>query len=178
MYILQDAVEKGLLTPGKRLLDSTSGNMGIAYATLAASMGIPVTLAIPENASPERIKILRALGAELVLTDSQEGSDGAMDVAQQMAELTRNGTSTPTSMTIPPTGRRISTPPARRFGGRPEVRSPTWLPGWAHQARSPAQPLPEGQKSFDPVGGFLPGFPLPRTGGAETHAHRPPAGDL
>jgi cysteine synthase B len=59
--------------------------MGIAYATLAASMGIPVTLAIPENASPERIKILRALGAELVLTDSQEGSDGAMDVAKQMA---------------------------------------------------------------------------------------------
>ncbi|MFN2144663.1 MAG: PLP-dependent cysteine synthase family protein, partial [Anaerolineales bacterium] len=85
MFILKDAVENGLLTPDKRLLDSTSGNMGIAYATLAASMGIPVTLAIPENASPERIKILRALGAELVLTDSQEGSDGAMAVAQQMA---------------------------------------------------------------------------------------------
>ncbi|MGD2027437.1 MAG: pyridoxal-phosphate dependent enzyme, partial [Anaerolineales bacterium] len=60
--------------------------MGIAYATLAASMGIPVTLAIPQNASPERIKILKALGAELVLTDPLEGTDGAMMVAQKMAE--------------------------------------------------------------------------------------------
>ncbi|MBN2044909.1 MAG: cysteine synthase family protein [Anaerolineales bacterium] len=86
MFILQDALERGQLTPEKRLLDSTSGNMGIAYATLAASMGLPITLTIPENASPERIKILRALGAELILTDSQEGSDGAMEVAREMAE--------------------------------------------------------------------------------------------
>jgi cysteine synthase B len=86
LCILRTALEEGKLTPGKRLLDSTSGNMGIAYATLAASMGVPVTLALPENASPERIKILRALGAELVLTDPLEGSDGAMEVAQQMAE--------------------------------------------------------------------------------------------
>ncbi|MCB2178668.1 cysteine synthase family protein [bacterium] len=86
LNILRAALEDGKLSPGKRLLDSTSGNMGIAYATLAASMGIPVTLALPENASPERIKILRALGAELVLTDPLEGSDGAMLVAQQMAE--------------------------------------------------------------------------------------------
>ena len=85
LYILRRAIENGQLKPGKRLLDSTSGNMGIAYATLAASMGIPVTLAIPENASPERIKILQALGAELVLTDPLEGTDGAMEVANQMA---------------------------------------------------------------------------------------------
>lgn len=85
LYILKNAIENGDLTSGKRLLDSTSGNMGIAYATLAASMNIPVTLTIPENASPERIKILNALGAELVLTDPLEGSDGAMCVAQQMA---------------------------------------------------------------------------------------------
>jgi len=74
------------LIPGKRLLDSTSGNMGIAYATFGASLGIPVTLALPSNASPERIKILRALGAELILTDPLEGSDGAIQVARQMAE--------------------------------------------------------------------------------------------
>lgn len=86
LSILRTALDEGKLVPGKRLLDSTSGNMGIAYATLAASMGIPVTLALPENASPERIKILRALGAELILTDPLEGSDGAMVVAQQMAE--------------------------------------------------------------------------------------------
>ena len=86
LWILRTAIETGKLTPNKRLLDSTSGNMGIAYATLAASLGIPVTLTIPENASPERIKILQALGAELILTDPLEGSDGAMDVARQMAD--------------------------------------------------------------------------------------------
>jgi cysteine synthase B len=86
MFIIQDAVARGLMTPGKRLLDSTSGNTGIAYATLGVLMGIPVTLVIPENASPERIKILSTLGAELVLTDSQEGTDGAMRVAKQMAK--------------------------------------------------------------------------------------------
>ncbi len=68
-----------------RLLDSTSGNMGIAYATFGAVMGIPVTLAVPANASPERLAILRALGAELVLTDPMEGSDGAIRVAREMA---------------------------------------------------------------------------------------------
>lgn len=86
LCILRNALEDGRLSPGKRLLDSTSGNMGIAYATLAASMGIPVTLTLPENASPERIKILRALGAELILTDAMEGSDGAMYVAHQIAQ--------------------------------------------------------------------------------------------
>ena len=84
--ILQSALAGGSLIPGKRLLDSTSGNMGIAYATFGASLGIPVTLALPSNASPERIKILRALGAELILTDPLEGSDGAIQVARQMAE--------------------------------------------------------------------------------------------
>ena len=73
------------LTAGKRLLNSTSGNMGIAYATFGAALGMPVTLALPANASPERIAILQALGCELVLTDPLEGSDGAIRVARQMA---------------------------------------------------------------------------------------------
>ena len=66
--------------------NSTSGNMGIAYATLGAALGISATLCVPESASPERLKILRALGAEVVLTDASEGSDGAMRVARSMAE--------------------------------------------------------------------------------------------
>jgi cysteine synthase B len=56
-----------------------------AYATLGNSLDIPVTLAVPENASPERLAILKALGAELVLTDPLEGSDGAIRVAREMA---------------------------------------------------------------------------------------------
>jgi cysteine synthase B len=85
LNILRLALAEGRLTAGKRLLDSTSGNMGISYATFGAALGIPVTLAIPGNASPERLAILRALGAELVLTDPLEGSDGALRVARQMA---------------------------------------------------------------------------------------------
>lgn len=86
LNILRGALAEGKLGDGKRLLDSTSGNMGIAYATFGAAMGVGVTLAIPSNASPERLAILRALGAELVLTDPLEGSDGAMHVARQMAQ--------------------------------------------------------------------------------------------
>ncbi|MFO7623397.1 MAG: cysteine synthase family protein [Anaerolineales bacterium] len=85
LFILRHALDTGELSPGKRLLDSTSGNMGIAYATLCAGLDIPVTLALPSNASAERIAILRALGAELILTDPLEGSDGATRVAKEMA---------------------------------------------------------------------------------------------
>jgi cysteine synthase B len=83
--IIRRAVFEGKLHPGMRLLDSTSGNMGIAYATFGAALDIHITLAMPSNASPERTAILRALGAELVLTDAMEGSDGAIHVARQMA---------------------------------------------------------------------------------------------
>jgi cysteine synthase B len=84
--IIRNAVFEGKLLPGMRLLDSTSGNMGIAYATFGAALDIPVTLALPSNASSERKAILSALGAELVLTDPVEGSDGAIRVAREMAE--------------------------------------------------------------------------------------------
>lgn len=82
--ILRTALESGALTPEKRLLDATSGNMGISYATFGAALGIPVTLALPANASPERIAILRALGAELLLTDPLEGTDGAIQLVRRL----------------------------------------------------------------------------------------------
>ncbi len=86
LNIIHTAIAMGDLKPGKRLLDLTSGNMGISYATFGSSLGVPVTLTMPENASPERISILRALGAELILTDPLEGSDGSIQVARQMAD--------------------------------------------------------------------------------------------
>ena len=85
LNILRTALANGNLGNGKRLLDSTSGNMGISYATFGAVLGIPVTLAVPASASAERIAILRALGAELILTDPTEGSDGAILTARQLA---------------------------------------------------------------------------------------------
>jgi cysteine synthase B len=85
LNIIRSAISAGKLPPGKRLLDSTSGNMGIAYATFGPGLGVLVTLVVPANASPERITILRALGAELILTDPSEGSDGAIRTARKLA---------------------------------------------------------------------------------------------
>ena len=85
LNIIRTALANGDLGNGKRLLDSTSGNMGISYATFGATLGIPVTLAVPASASSERISILRALGAELILTDPTEGSDGAIMTARALA---------------------------------------------------------------------------------------------
>jgi cysteine synthase B len=83
--ILTAALEAGQLDGGRILLDSTSGNMGIAYATFGAALGVPVHLAVPSNASAARLTMLRALGVELTLTDPLEGSDGARDVAAAIA---------------------------------------------------------------------------------------------
>lgn len=86
LSIIQAALANGDLGHGKRLLDSTSGNMGISYATFGAALGIPVTLTIPASASVERFTILRALGVELILTDPTEGSDGAILEARKLAK--------------------------------------------------------------------------------------------
>ena len=85
LNIILTAEKNEQLGPGMTILDSTSGNMGIAYAMLGAARGYKVKLAVPANASPERISILRAYGAELVLTDALEGSDGAIREARRLA---------------------------------------------------------------------------------------------
>jgi cysteine synthase B len=76
--IIEEALRAGKLGGGKILLDSTSGNTGIAYAMLGAAYGIPVTLCVPSNVSAERKRILGAYGATIVYTDPGEGSDGAI----------------------------------------------------------------------------------------------------
>ncbi len=83
--ILRAALRSGELSNGRSLLDSTSGNMGIAYATLAASLGVTVHLTLPANANKARKGILNALGTQLTLTDPLEGSDGARHVAAAVA---------------------------------------------------------------------------------------------
>jgi cysteine synthase B len=85
LNIIRAAVASGQLTTAKVLLDSTSGNMGIAYATLAAGLGYRVRLVMPENVSPERMSILRVLGAEFSLSSPLEGSDGAIREARALA---------------------------------------------------------------------------------------------
>ena len=85
LNIIREAEASGQLTPNKIILDSTSGNTGIAYAMLGAAKGYRVKLFLPENASPERMKILRAYGVDLVFTDPLEGSDGAIEAVRALA---------------------------------------------------------------------------------------------
>lgn len=77
LSMVRDGERRGLLTPGKTLIDASSGNTGIAYAWIGAALGYPVTICLPENASPERKRILKAYGAQVILTSPLEGTDGA-----------------------------------------------------------------------------------------------------
>jgi len=76
----------GELTPGKTILDATSGNTGIAYAMIGAARGYPVTLALPKNASDARKQILKLYGAEIIETDPLNGTDAAQAVARELAQ--------------------------------------------------------------------------------------------
>ena len=84
--MIEDGERDGLLEPGKVILDSTSGNTGIAYAMIGAAKGYRVKLAMPANVSRERKAILAAYGAEVVYTDPGELSDGAILEARKMYE--------------------------------------------------------------------------------------------
>jgi cysteine synthase B len=81
--MLLEGLASGALSPGKVLLDATSGNTGIAYAMFGAASAIPVLLCVPDNVTSERKRMLRAYGAELVLTNPLEGSDGAIREARR-----------------------------------------------------------------------------------------------
>src|SRR5947207_6968954 len=82
--MILDGEASGQLTPGRTIIDATSGNTGIAYAMVGAARGYRVKLCLPHNASPERKMILRALGAELVLTSPLESTDGAIREARRL----------------------------------------------------------------------------------------------
>jgi cysteine synthase B len=84
LNMIREGERSGALRKGKTILDATSGNTGIAYAMVGAVRGYPVKLCLPENASPERRRILEAYGAELVLTPGDEGSDGAIRKAREL----------------------------------------------------------------------------------------------
>ena len=83
--IVRDGRTRGLLVPGKTLLDATSGNTGIAFAMLGAALGFPVYLAMPSNVSAERKRIVQTFGATVDWTDPDQGSDGAIRRARELA---------------------------------------------------------------------------------------------
>lgn len=84
--MIEDAEAKGELEPGRALLEPTSGNTGISLALIASLKGYPLTCVMPENATPERKRLLRLYGADIVLSPADEGSNGAVRLALEMAE--------------------------------------------------------------------------------------------
>ena len=86
--MLDEAEKTGQLKPGGLIVEPTSGNTGIALAFLAAVRGYTITLTMPENMSPERIKLLKALGAQIILTPAQKGMKGAIEEAQKIISQT------------------------------------------------------------------------------------------
>jgi cysteine synthase B len=86
LSMIQAGVASGALRAGKTIIDATSGNTGIAYAMIAAAMGYPVKLCLPDSASHERKRILGAFGAELVMTPGDKGTDGAIRKVHEIVE--------------------------------------------------------------------------------------------
>ena len=86
LQMMRDAIADGRLRPGATVIDSTSGNTGVAYAMVGAALGHPVTLVMPENVSAARKQITRAYGAELIYSSPMEGSDGAIRLVRELVE--------------------------------------------------------------------------------------------
>jgi S-sulfo-L-cysteine synthase (O-acetyl-L-serine-dependent) len=86
LKMMLDAIDDGRLATGKTLIDSTSGNTGVAYALFGAALGYPVELVMPSNVTKARKDIVQAFGAKIIYSDPMEGSDGAIRLVQKLAE--------------------------------------------------------------------------------------------
>jgi cysteine synthase B len=84
LFMIRQGLRSGDLVPGRSILDASSGNTGIAYAWIGATLGYRVTIVLPANVAPSRLRLLESWGAKTVLTDPQEGMDGAIAAARRI----------------------------------------------------------------------------------------------
>jgi [CysO sulfur-carrier protein]-thiocarboxylate-dependent cysteine synthase len=84
--LIEDAEQKGAITPGQTILEPTSGNTGISLAMICSRKGYPLKVVMPDNVTPERTQLLRMYGAEIAYSEGSKGSNGAVELALQMAE--------------------------------------------------------------------------------------------
>ncbi len=91
LRIIRDALARGDLRSGQRLIDSTSGNTGVAYSMVGAALGVPITLVMPENVSNPRKLLTQEYGTEVIFSDPLEGSDGAIRLARELFEQSPDG---------------------------------------------------------------------------------------
>jgi len=106
--MVRRGIESGALRPGKTIIDSTSGNTGIALAMIGAALGYPVKLVMPANVSRERKRIIGAYGAEIVFSSGLEGSDGALLLCRELYEAAATATSSRINTSTKPIRRRTS----------------------------------------------------------------------
>ena len=119
LAMVEDGQRRGLLGAGQVLLDATSGNTGISYAMLGAARGFLVKLCVPANVTRERRQMLQSYGADLVLTDPMDGSDGAIEEARRIYASDPGRYFYPDQYTTTPTGARTSTRRGWRSSNRP-----------------------------------------------------------
>ena len=177
--MIKAGLANGELRPGKTILDATSGNTGIAYAMIAAALGYPVKLYLPQSASDERKRILQAYGAELVMTPGDEGTDGAIRRVRELAAAEPGEIFLPRP--VQQSGElagALSRNRKRNLGADGRTHYTLCCGPWNQRNVCGNHAATEGIESEDSVHQLATGWPVERFGRLEAHADSAATRDL